>query len=279
MIAKLWTWRGAVLAGLMVWLFVAAGAVFGQIPKQDFFGTWTMNHDGWIGKLVLRAAGAAGELVGDYVGADGQVRSVKATVESHKIVMTIDLKGTPETSDDQVFDGYLFTRSRSAVAGTTKFLNVVYGWYALKESGQTALPPAPVVTTDHPDPVSAADDPVIVSSSGEIRLSMPKTEWVFGENVVFELKNTRSQPADLTGCYYLIERHQGNEGVEFFTSDKNPFEDLKLSQNEVRTWKWDQRDNERTHKAQPGQWRLKLYAPAIRTKPFVVTFKIVPAGT
>lgn len=257
---------------LLAWTATA----FGQVPKQDFYGTWAMNHDGWTGKLVLRGAGAPGALMGEYVGGDGQVRAVKGTAESHKVVLTIDLKGTTGTADDQAFEGYLFTQNRSAMAGTTKYAGAAYGWYALKESGETRLPPPPVVSTDHPDPSGPADDPVVVSSSGEIRLSVAKTEWNPGEKVVFEFKNTKPQTADLTDCYYIIEYREGSGGAEFFTSDRNPFQDLSLGQNEVRTWKWDQRDNERTHKAQPGPWRIKLYAPGIRPQPFIVTFKIIP---
>ncbi|MBN2200182.1 MAG: hypothetical protein JW747_10080 [Candidatus Aminicenantes bacterium] len=260
-------------AGIML---AAAAAAETQIPKTDFYGTWAMSHDGWPGKLVLRASGKAKELKGDYVGADGLIRSARGTVESHKVVLTLDLKGTSSESDDQVFDGYLFTQGRAAMAGTTRYAGVVYGWYAVKESGETQLPPPPVVATDHPDPSGPEDDPVVVSSSGEIKLTVTKDKWTLGEKVVFEFKNTKPQTADLTDSYYIIERREGNKGKEFFTSDKSPFDDLELGQNEVRTWKWDQRDNERTHKAQPGLWHIKLHAPGIRPQPFVVTFRIVP---
>ncbi|MBN1939703.1 MAG: hypothetical protein JW843_08955 [Candidatus Aminicenantes bacterium] len=249
-----------------------------QIPKADYYGTWAMNHDGWQGKLVLKASGIADELRGEYRGADGMVRSVTGKVDSQKVSLSIDLQGTSGKADDQVFEGCLFTQSRAAMAGTTRFGGVIYGWYAVKESGETVMPPLPVVSTDHPDPSGPEEDPVIVSGGGEVRLSMPKEEWRSGEPVVFRFSSTRTQTVDLSGCYYLIEKKEVGLGVEFFTSKVNPFPDLKLSQGEARTWRWEQRDNEETHKAQPGAWRIRFFAPGVREKPFTVVFRIIPSG-
>jgi hypothetical protein len=263
---------------LLVLATIAGGfPAFAQVSKQDFFGNWAMNHDGWEGTLVLRAAGIPGGLFGDYLAADGKVHFVQGSVEAHMIVFYIDLKdtkGLPE--DDQRFEGYLFTQSRQAMAGTTSWASTLYGWSAVKTSSATSLPAAPVVSSDFPDHAGneIQEPPVVVGSSGVFKLSTTKEEYAPGEAVGFELKNTQVKTIDLTGFYYIIERKDGNKAKEFYTSAKEPFAGLKLKTGEKRLWYWDQWDNERLAKAQPGRWRIKFFAPAALNKPFIVHFKI-----
>jgi hypothetical protein len=261
-------------------LFLAMAAIawaspaFAQVPKTDFYGTWAMNHDGWQGQLVLRGAGIPAGLFGDYVGADGKVHFVQGSVEDHKVVLYIDLKDTKGLpDDDQRFEGYLFTQSRNAMAGTTTWGNVHYGWSAVKTSSATKLPPPPVVSTDKPD-IEGPDEAVVTASSGEFRLSTTQAEYAPGEAVGFELKNTLSRNVNLAGFYFIIERRDEGVGKEFYTSAKEPFGGLKLKPGDKRLWYWDQWDNERLAKAAPGSWRIKFYAPQERQKPFTVPFKI-----
>jgi|GEM_PF-1697887 len=264
-----------VLAVILVSALAAAAAA--QIPKKDFYGTWKMSHDGWEGTLVLRGSGTAAGLFGDYVGADGKVHFVQGTVDGHKATLWIDLKDTRGLADDdQTFDGYLFTQSRTAIAGTTKWENQVYGWYALKSSAATTLPPPPTVSTDTPDPVGPdpEENVVVVSSSGEFRLSTTKPEYAVGEPVRFELTSTLTKEVDLSGFYYIIERRIEGKPVEFYTSAKEPFAGTTMHKGDKRLWVWDLWDNERQNKAVAGNWRIKFYAPEALPKPFVVTFKI-----
>ena len=81
-------------------------------------------------------------------------------------------------------------------------------------------------------------------------------------------------PANLEGSYYVIEYREGNRGVEFYTSRKNPL-GTTLNLETERIWRWNQKDNERTHEAQPGRWRIKFYAPRGNiSKPLVAAFSI-----
>ena len=256
---------------------VFAAAASAQIPKKDFYGTWKMNHDGWDGTLVLRGSGTAAGLFGDYVGADGKVHFVQGTVENLKAVLWIDLpdtKGNPD--DDQTFEGYLFTQSRTAMAGTTKWGSQVYGWYAVKSSAATTLPPPPAVATDKPDTVGPDPEEVavVVSSSGEFRLSTTKPTYLVGEPVHFVLSSTLVKDVDLSGFYYLIGRREGEKYVEFYTSAKEPFAGPALHKGDKREWVWDLWDNERQNKAGAGDWRIRFFAPNALPKPFIVKFMI-----
>jgi len=267
--------RGTARAGAVLLALAVVGAMVpigAQIPKSDFFGTWGMTHDGWEGTLVLRGAGTAAGLAGDYVGADGKIHAVRGSVDGHKVVFTIDMKDTKAVAgDDQGFEGYLFTQTRTGMAGTTKFGSQTYGWSAVRRSGATSLPAPPIVSTDRPDP---AETPVVVGSSGELRLSTTKPEYAAGEAVGFELKNTQNKVIDLTGFYYIIERRDEQQAREFYTSAKEPFGGVQLKTGDTRAWFWDQRDNERQNKAAPGRWRIRFFAPAALDKPFVVHFSI-----
>jgi len=62
----------------------------------------------------------------------------------------------------------------------------------------------------------------------------------------------------LEDSYYVIQ-HQTDRGWrEFFTSKKEPFK-KELKEEKGLVWGWNQKDNEGTHRAKPGEWRLVIH--------------------
>lgn len=124
-------------------------------------------------------------------------------------------------------------------------------------------------------PVQAGDGP----PGGGLTLTTKKPLYSVGENVVFSLykyAGVDDTPANMKDCYYVIT-HQRPDGVwrEFYTSRKNPFPFTVLGLEKKFNFGWDQKDNERTHQAKPGNWRIKLFAPnANISKPLVAKFII-----
>ena len=130
---------------------------------------------------------------------------------------------------------------------------------ALLTSGAFAVPPDP--------------------AGGGLRVYAQKKTYRVGEPVKFLLykhgNTVDDMPANLTRSYYIIEkRTPNNRGREFYTSEREPV-GQSLNLDTKRVFGWDQLDNERTHRAQAGQWRLKFYTPRISPKPLVVNFRIV----
>lgn len=120
--------------------------------------------------------------------------------------------------------------------------------------------------------------PVPSPPGGGLKLYVEKTTYRVGEPIRFMLykhAGVDDMPANLEGSYYIIESRQGGHGREFYTSNREPL-GTKLSLETERIWSWDQKDNERTHKAKPGQWRLRFYAPKgnVGAKPLEVHFRI-----
>ena len=126
----------------------------GQVDVQDFAGTYAMNHDGWKGTLKLwvrnMSTSTSGNIGGTYTSADGSsVHAVRGFVRSpaktmpvewgpdHKIELYIDFADTTSGSDDQKFEGYLFTQTKEGMAGKTWWNNTPFGFYALKERSPT----------------------------------------------------------------------------------------------------------------------------------------------
>jgi len=247
---------------------LSGSLLLSQIPKKDYYGTWYINHDGWEGTLILKATGEAGTIQGTYIGGDGVEHAVKGTVDSHNITFTIDMKDTPKKDeDDQMFEGYLFTQSRSGLAGHTVWSNAKYGWYATKTSDSTEIPePAaePVVAEDFPDPQPA---------QGGLDLSTSQSVYEVGEPVAFVIKNFHFDPVSIGSNFFIIQYREDNKPKEFYTGKYQP---MTLEPGEERQFTWDQWDNEHQHKAQPGVWRIIFRAPDVTDKPLRAVFRIKP---
>lgn len=257
--------------GLLV--SAAWGQAPGDIPKQDFYGTWKMIHDGWEGSLILKAGGSAKLLSGQYKGADGRIHAVSGTAEGYKVSFQVDLNDSNTyTSQDQSFIGYLFTQGLSGMAGTTSWSGTPFGWYATKQSTSTSFP---IVATDFPDPESGVTETAVVtSSSGEFRVYSGKAEYAMGEVVDFHMSNELNRAVNLAGIYYIIKHKVDNTWKEFFTSPRDFLQDLTMADGKKRQWTWDQWDNERQNEATKGKWRIKIFVPDVRSEPFSIEFSI-----
>jgi len=263
----------AVLSCFGLFLSAAWGQTPSDIPKQDFYGTWKMFHDGWEGSLILKAGGAAKILSGQYKGLDARVHAVSGTAEGHRLTFQIDFNDSNTfTPEDQAFSGYLFTQGRSGMAGTSTWSGVPLGWYATKQSTWTSFP---VTSTDTPDPEgSFTETAVVTSSSGEFQVFSGKTEYAKGETVDFHLSNELNRMVNLAGIYYIIKYRADNAWKEFYTSAQDFLQDLTVADGKKRQWTWDQWDNERQNKAKAGKWRIKVFIPDVRPEPFLVEFSI-----
>ncbi len=148
----------------------------GSVEKGDFVGTFKMNHDGWVGELTLwkvddDSAQHLPNIKGTYKDQDGKTHDVYAWVRTptyampaawgpdHKIEFYIDFEDTAQTSDDQKFEGYLFTQTKDAMAGITYWNGIPFGFYARK-----AWPVPSVKANGHDERLNiASQSPVSVT--------------------------------------------------------------------------------------------------------------------
>jgi len=134
--------RCLILSLLSVFIIVALSGAIAEWDVDDFIGTWQMEHDGWKGTLTLRKhsgdCDTSPPMKGEYIAHDGKKYEVDAWARcpgisrqkkwSHYIRFYI--KFSPE--HHQTFEGYLYSRNRSMMAGITDYKGTNYGFHAKK---------------------------------------------------------------------------------------------------------------------------------------------------
>jgi hypothetical protein len=111
--------------------------LFADAQIHEWFGKYTMNHDGWIGTLTIS------ELKADCVSPPWCAMGIKYTDSkgvSHKgSIDKIDSKWQHMTfyihfpGNKQKFDAYLFSWDKHKMAGTTYWGGRTFGFYAIKK--------------------------------------------------------------------------------------------------------------------------------------------------
>jgi len=118
------------------------------LSKTVFLGKYRFEYDGWLTTLRLDALSdvsgqpnIGGVLVfdnGETFSVHGYVRTTTYPIDpdwgpDHKIEFYVDFNHTPgDFSDDQQFDGYLFTHGMKAMAGITWWNGIQFGFKAEK---------------------------------------------------------------------------------------------------------------------------------------------------
>lgn len=127
-----------------------------NIREVDIVGpygsVWKVYWDGWEGTLVFFKNGTGYvEVEGkryslsyailknpqnDVAGMKGPGYTGKDSNLGHRVVFLVDFAQTPNTEDDQRFEGYVFTQtirtpSKRAMAGITWWNGIPFGFYAV----------------------------------------------------------------------------------------------------------------------------------------------------
>lgn len=115
--------------------------VFAQMQKKDWVGTYTMNHDGWEGTLVIVDSkrdcthSPWCSLNISYTDTEGNRRKAAISRFSRDWQYIAFQIRFPQHI--QPFEGYLFSHDKNFLAGTTVWNNKTFGFYAKKQPAQT----------------------------------------------------------------------------------------------------------------------------------------------
>lgn len=124
------------IALTLAFLLILPATTFADAAKQDWFGTWAMNHDGFPGTLTITdtKVDCAGPLWCDMAVRYTDNKNVKFTGQIEKIdsngqhmVFYINFPG-----NRQKFDAYIFSWDKGKLAGTTYWGGRTFGFLALK---------------------------------------------------------------------------------------------------------------------------------------------------
>jgi hypothetical protein len=109
---------------------------FADAVKQDWYGIYAMNHDGWKGELKISEikADCAGPIWCDmalsYKNHKGESISGEITkIDDKNQHMTFYLNFP---NNKQKFDAYIFSWDKKSIAGTTYWGGRTFGFYAIK---------------------------------------------------------------------------------------------------------------------------------------------------
>lgn len=121
---------------ILIATLLAPVHAFADASKADWFGTYTMNHDGWRGTLTITdtPADCAAPLWCDmalrYRGSDGQNRKgYIERIDDNGQHMVFFIKFPDNT---QRFDAYIFSWDKKKMAGITYWGGRRFGFFATR---------------------------------------------------------------------------------------------------------------------------------------------------
>ena len=120
----------------LAFLLLLPANTFADANKEDWFGTWTMNHDGFAGTLIIRdiPADCAGPLWCDMaisyldknrVRHSGRIERIDS--KGQHMVFYLNFPG-----NRQKFDAFIFSWDKRKFAGTTYWGGSTFGFFATK---------------------------------------------------------------------------------------------------------------------------------------------------
>jgi hypothetical protein len=122
--------------GIALAATLASAMVRADAQKHEWFGTWSMNHDGHVGTLLIEdikadcIAPAWCDMIVVYDESSGARRRVR--IESfddrfQHMHFRIVFPG-----NEQAFDAYVFSWDKAKMAGTTQWGGRTFGFFATK---------------------------------------------------------------------------------------------------------------------------------------------------
>jgi len=119
-------------------------------------------------------------------------------------------------------------------------------------AGPAPAPPRQATSTDHPD---------VAAFGAGLVLAAKKAVFQAKDPVSFTLTMTLPGTAKLERCRYAIQIYADGQWQKYFQSEKSFFKDLTMSQGHSRTWEWSRINEDGTHYAKPGKYRIRFRAP------------------